>query len=49
MPRDHDDGANMIEYGLIASLISVVTITVLLEFGPVILRFYEQVQTALGG
>jgi pilus assembly protein Flp/PilA len=44
---DNEEGATMIEYGLIVGLVSVVTITILTAVGGSLNALYGAVNTAL--
>jgi pilus assembly protein Flp/PilA len=42
-----EDGATMVEYGLLVGLISIAALTALLLIGPELLRIFNLVVTAL--
>ena len=46
-PVQSDEGATMIEYGLIVALVSVVTIVILTAVGGSLTALYEAVDAAL--
>ena len=43
-----EEGATMIEYGLLAALVSIATLAALQALGPALLNIFNQVVTALG-
>jgi len=42
-------GADMIEYGLVAVLVSVVALVTVQAIGPFVVDMWTEIQTALGG
>jgi Flp pilus assembly pilin Flp len=42
-----EDGQDIIEYGLLATLISVIAILVIVEIGPLVIALYQTVVDAL--
>ena len=42
-----EDGQDLVEYGLLAAFISVVTVAILRALGPLVVAMYGIVQTAL--
>ena len=44
-----NDGATMIEYALLASLVSIAAVAALRVLGPTLLGLYNQVAAAVGG
>lgn len=47
--RSREEGATMIEYGLLAALVSVAALVALQALGPALLTIFNTVVTALGG
>ena len=45
--RSREEGATMIEYGLLAALVSVAALAALLALGPALLGIFNTVVTAL--
>ena len=45
--RGNEDGATMIEYGLLAALVSIATLAALQALGPALLAIFNQVVLAL--
>lgn len=45
--RSREEGATMIEYGLLAALVSIAALTALQALGPALLGIFNQVVTAL--
>jgi pilus assembly protein Flp/PilA len=43
----HEEGATMIEYGLLAALVSIATLAALQALGPALLAIFNQVVAAL--
>jgi Flp pilus assembly pilin Flp len=43
-----DRGNSMIEYGLVCTLISIAAVLVLQALAPIVLGFWNQIQTAIG-
>jgi Flp pilus assembly pilin Flp len=41
-----EDGQDMVEYGLLAAFISIVSVLTVRAFGPLITPFYDRVQAA---
>ena len=46
--RSREEGATMIEYGLLAALVSVAALVALQALGPALLTIFNKVVTALG-
>jgi pilus assembly protein Flp/PilA len=46
--QDREDGQDMIEYALLAALISIVAIAVIILVGPYISNLFQDVVSALG-
>jgi Flp pilus assembly pilin Flp len=44
---DHEKGQNMVEYALVATLISIVAITIILLFGPYLDNLFGDVVNGL--
>jgi len=44
-----EEGATMIEYGLLAALVSIAALAALLALGPALLNIFNQVVSALSG
>jgi pilus assembly protein Flp/PilA len=47
--RSREEGATMIEYGLLAALVSVAALAALLALGPALLGIFNTVVAALTG
>ncbi len=47
--RGNEEGATMIEYGLLAALVSIASLAALLALGPALLGIFNQVVVALTG
>ena len=45
--RGQEEGATMIEYGLLAGLVSIASLAALKALGPALLAIFNQVVTAL--
>ncbi|GAC1470401.1 MAG: hypothetical protein NVS2B16_18890 [Chloroflexota bacterium] len=45
---EREDGQDMLEYALLATLISVVAITIVIALGPYIKNLFQDVVNALG-
>ena len=47
--RRSEEGATMIEYGLLAALVSIASLAALQLLGPALLNIFNQVVTAITG
>jgi pilus assembly protein Flp/PilA len=47
--RRSEEGATMIEYGLLAALVSIAALAALQLLGPALLNIFNQVVTAITG
>jgi len=47
--RRSEEGATMIEYGLLAALVSIAALAALQALGPALLNIFNQVVTAITG
>ena len=46
---NNDSGQDMMEYGLLAALLSIVAITALQNLGPLLSAFWAAIQAAIPG